>query len=213
MGCVNVKENNMPKEITKYRGKVNIAYRKGKNIVKKSTHNNGLPDMAMLFAKAITGTMNYDTDIPRLLDIGYVVPNTESVANEGDSGVWMSILNNPVAIGGRQFKFDTALRNWVGILTTTVFAQDLNSPLLPEVIENMNNGIYVLKLRLCSYTKKNRKYFAEVTVDEDFLTGLRDSTSAIITWYAELLYDEENSFNIIRGIVTTVPNELPETEE
>ena len=126
---------------------------------------------------------------------------------------WGSLFGTQLAIGGRQFKFDTALRNWVGILTTTVFAQDLNSPLLPEVIENMNNGIYVLKLRLCSYTKKNRKYFAEVTVDEDFLTGLRDSTSAIITWYAELLYDEENSFNIIRGIVTTVPNELPETEE
>ena len=200
----------MPKEITKYRGKVNIAYKKGKNVVKKSTHNNGLPDMAMLFAKAITGSMNYETDIPRLLDIGYVVPSTESTVNTGDSGVWMSILNNPVPIGGRQFKFDTALRNWVGVLTTTVFAQDLNSPLLPEVIENMNNGIYVLKIRLCSYNKRGRNYFAEITVDEDFLTGLRDSTSAIITWYSELLYDEENSFNIIRGIVNNTPEEMEE---
>lgn len=196
----------MPKELLKYKGKVNIAFKKGKVITNKSTHNNGLPDMAMLFAKAITGNMNYETDIPRLLDIGYIVPNTESIANAGDSGVWMSILNNPVPIGGRQFKFDTALRNWVGILTTTIFAQDLNSPLLPEVIENMNNGIYVLKIRLCSFTRKNRNYFAEITVDEEFLTNLRDSTSAIITWYSELLYDEENSFNIIRGIVSNTPN-------
>lgn len=183
----------MPKETVKYKGKVNISIKRGKNIVKKSNHNDGLPDMAMLFAKAITGNLDYSADIPRLLDIGYIVPSTESVVNAGDSGVWMSVLNNPIPIGGRQFKFEPTLSNWVGILTTTVFAQDLNSPLIPNVLENMANGTYELKIRLCSYKQKNRKYFAEVAVDSDFLTGLRDSTSAIITWYSELLYNESVS--------------------
>ena len=195
----------MPKETVKYKGKVNISIKRGKNIIKKSNHNDGLPDMAMLFAKAITGNMDYSSDIPRLLDIGYIVPSTESIVNEGDSGVWMSILNNPVPIGGRQFKFEPTLSNWVGILTTTVFAQDLNSPLIPNVLENMSNGTYELKIRLCSYKQKNRKYFAEVAVDEDFLTGLRDSTSAIITWYSELLYNESVSDLTLPAFVAIFP--------
>ena len=195
----------MPKELVKCKGKVNIAIKKGKNTIKKSSHNAGLPGMAMLFAKAITGNLNYSTDIPRLLDIGYIVPTTESPVNAGDSGVWMSILNNPVPIGGRQFKFEPTIPNWVGILTTTVFSQDLNSPLIPEVMENMNNGIYVLKIRLCSFNKKNRNYFAEVEVGTDFLTGLRDSTSAIITWHTELLYNEELASELVSGTVIDNP--------
>ena len=94
----------MPKETTKYRGKVNIAIKKGRTTIKKSTHNAGLPDMAYLFSKAVTGTLDYNTDIPRVLDVGYVVPPTESPINEGDSGVWMSILTDVVPISGRQYK-------------------------------------------------------------------------------------------------------------
>ncbi len=191
----------MPKETVAYKGKVNISIKKGKTIVRKSNHNDGLPDMAYLFSKAITGNMNYSTDIPRLLDIGYIVPSTESAVNAGDSGVWMSILTNPVAIGGRQYKYDDTLSNWVGILTTTVYANDLNVTLLPEVINNLNTGVYELKIRLCSFERRNRRYFAEVTVDEEFLVGLRDSTSAIITWYSELLYNETESSNTITGTI------------
>ncbi len=191
----------MPKDKATYRGQVNIAIKKNKHTIKKSVHNAGMPDMAMLFAKAITGNMNYNTDIPRFIDIGYVVPGTESPVNAGDSGVWMSILNNPVAIGGRQFKYENTLSNWVGILTTTVFSQDLNSPLLPNVIDNVVSGNYVLKIRLCSLNDLNRRYFAEITIDEEFLTDLRDSTSAIITWYSELLYNEDFSASRLAGIV------------
>lgn len=191
----------MPKEITRYRGKVDIAIKKGRKTIKKSTHNAGLPDMAYLFSKAITGTLNFSTDIPRLLDIGYIVPTTESPINMGDSGVWMSILNNPVAIGGRQYKFDAELKNWVGILTTTIYADDLNLPLLPNVLENMRTGTYELQVRMCSYNKKNRKYFASITLDETFISSLRDSTSAIITWYAELLYNEADTSTTVSGVV------------
>lgn len=191
----------MPKETTRYKGKINISIKKGKSVIKRSVHNDGLPDMARLFAKAITGTMDYSEDIPRLLDIGYIVPSTESPVNSGDSGVWMSILNNPVPISGRQYKFDTSLQNWVGILTTTVYANDLNSALLPNVFENLSEGIYELRIRLCSYKQSTRRYFAEVAVDDTFLTNLRDSTSAIITWYTELLYNEENTSSTISGDV------------
>jgi len=191
----------MLKDYTGYQGKVKITIKKGDNIVKRSTHNAGMPDMAMLFAKAITGNLNYTNDIPRLLDVGYIVPDTESSVNAGDSGVWMSILNNPIPIGGRQFKYDTDLKNWVAMLTTTIFAQDLNSPLLPNVIDNMSKGNYILKIRMCSLNSANRNYFAEVTVDEEFLTGIRDSTSAIITWYSELLYNEEFYAQRISGTV------------
>ena len=191
----------MPKETTRYRGKVDIAIKKGKKTVKKSTHNAGLPDMAYLFSKAITGTMDYTTDIPRLLDIGYIVPSTESPINVGDSGVWMSILNNPVTISGRQYKFDTDLKNWVGILTTTIYADDLNVALLPSVLANVSSGNYELQVRMCSYSKKNRKYFADISVDENFISSLRDSTSAIITWYAELLYNEPDTSSTVSGTV------------
>ena len=191
----------MPKETTRYKGKLNIALKKGKVTIKKTTHNSGLPDMALLFAKAITGTMDYTTDIPRLIDVGYVVPSTESPVNAGDSGVWMSILNNPVPVGGRQYKYDETLENWVGVLTTTIYSDDLNSALLPNVIENLNNGTYELKIRMCSYKIQNRRYFAEVDVDTEFLTGLTESTSAIITWYTELLYNEDDTSETISGDV------------
>lgn len=191
----------MPKETVAYRGKVNIAIKKGKSTVKKFTHNDGLPDMALLFAKAITGNIDYNADVPRLIDIGYLVPSTESPVNAGDSGVWMSILNNPVPIGGRQYKFDTELQNWVGVLTTTIYADDLNVPVLPNVIANIKSGNYELKIRMCSANRRNRHYFAEVAVDEDFISGIRDATSAIITWYSELLYNEADTSNVYSGDV------------
>lgn len=191
----------MPKETTKYRGKVNIAIKKGRTTIKKSTHNAGLPDMAYLFSKAVTGTLDYNTDIPRVLDVGYVVPPTESPINEGDSGVWMSILTDVVPISGRQYKFDMDLENWVGVLTTTIYANDLNVPLLKNVKENLGSGNYILKIRMCSYNSRGRKYFAEIPVNYDFVEDLSSSTSAIITWYAELLYDENDASNTYSGNV------------
>lgn len=199
----------MIKDNVSYRGKVKVAIKKGKNIISKTNHNAGLPDMAMLFAKAITGNLDYGSDIPRLLDIGYTVKSTESPTESSlDNAVWESILNHPCAIGGRQFKYDASLKNWVGILTTTVLATDLNGALLDNVLKNLSlidedtgEAKYTLKIRLCSYRHKNRKYFAEIEPDNpiEFISTLRDSTSAIITWYCELLYNEDDSSNTVIG--------------
>ena len=186
----------MIKESPSYRGKVKIALKQGSKTVRRSTHNAGMPDMAMLFAKAITGSLDLDTDIPRILDIGYQVEKTSSTTELIDNGLWNSILNHVVPIGGRQFKFDTDLKNWVGILTTTVFATDLNTALLPNVEDNVRKGNYNLKIRLGSYKRGDRRYFAEVDIDEEFLLGLKESTSAIITWYTELLYNEDGSSTV-----------------
>lgn len=170
-----------------YRGKVNIAIKQGGAILNQSTHNAGLSDMALLFAKAISGNINPDSDIPRLLDIGYVVPATNGNAQAG--GIWMSILNNPVVIGGRQYAFDTGLNNWVGKLTSTVFYTDVNGGIIDEVLENADQGLYQLKARLCSANPKDRKYFAEIDLTTDEVRQIRESASAIFTWYTELIYN------------------------
>ena len=180
----------MIKETASYRGKVKIAIKKGDSIINKSTHNAGLPDMAMLFAKAITGSLDLSKDIPRILDIGYKVVSTQSASEAADNGLWNSILNSPAHIGGRQYKYDSTLKNWVGILTTTVFATDLNGAVLNNVKENVDLGNYELKIRLGSYQKNDRHWFAEIDIDNEFIDTLLDSTSAIITWYTELLYNE-----------------------
>lgn len=183
----------MPKQIGIYRGKVNISYKKGNKIISKSTHNTGLSDMSLLFAKAISGNLNQTTDIPRLLDIGYIVPGTESAIDKRDSGVWMSLLNNPVNIGGRQFTFDTALDNWVGVLTSTVYFSDINGGVLDNILAKADEGVYQLRIRLCSYEKKDRKYLAQIDITSEDIRHIKDSTSAIITWYSELIYDETSS--------------------
>ena len=120
----------MIKETPSYKGNVKVEKKKGNNTIKRSNHNAGMPDMAMLFAKAITGSLDLATDVPRILDIGYKVVQTQSPSEPVDNGLWTSILNSPVPIGGRQYKYDSTLKNWVGILTTTVFATDLNAALL-----------------------------------------------------------------------------------
>lgn len=174
-----------------YRGKVNIVIKRGDATVQQSTHNAGLPDMALLFAKAITGNLSMDTDVPRLLDIGYVVPDVGTNTQAG--GIWMSILNNPVVIGGRQYEYDSTLDNWTGKLTSTVFYTDLNGGILDDVLANADQGLYQLQARLCSSNAKNRKYFAQINLNADEIRHIRESASAIFTWYTELLYDNASS--------------------
>lgn len=190
----------MINETSKYRGKVTVAIKKGSKTINKSTHNAGLPDMARLFAKAVTGNLDFAIDTPRILDIGYTVNDTNSKTEPSeDVGVWESILNSPCAIGGRQYKYEPTLKNWVGELTTTVLATDLNGAMLPNVVENADLGNYNLKIRLCSYRNTDRRYFAEIDIDSDFITQLRNSTSAIVTWECELLYNEESSASKLYG--------------
>lgn len=193
----------MIKETPSYKGKVKVAIKKGNSTIKRSNHNAGMPDMAMLFAKAITGSLDLATDVPRILDIGYKVVQTQSSSESVDNGLWTSILNSPVPIGGRQYKYDSTLKNWVGILTTTVFATDLNSALLSNVQDGVESGRYELRIRLGSYRREDRRFFAEVEIDNEFLDSLKESTSAIITWYTELLYNEENSSTVTSGDIQT----------
>lgn len=187
----------MVKDTNVYRGKVDISIKRNNKILKQSTHNTGLSDMALLFAKAITGNISPIDDLPRLLDIGYIAPNDDTTSNLYNNGIWMSILNTPVNIGGRQYRYDSNLGNWVAILTSTVYASDLNAPILEDVIANIENENYVLKARLCSYNKRGRKYFAEIDLTLDDLRDIREKTSAIFTWYTELLYAEPDSSDTI----------------
>lgn len=183
----------MNKNTNIYRGKVKIAYKKGKNVLKQTTHNKGLSDMALFFSKAITGNLNYSTDIPRLIDIGYMVPSATASDYTYSNGVWMSILNEPINIGGRQYKYDAELENWLGVLTATLYYSDLNGGILDRVLSQAENGYIELKVRLCSYEPTNRKYFAEIDITPAEINEIRDTTSAIFSWYTELLYDEENT--------------------
>lgn len=185
----------MNKDINVYRGKVKIAFKKGKHVIKQTTHNTGLSDMALLFAKAITGNLEYSKDIPRLIDIGYVVPSATIPSFNYDNGIWMSILTEPANIGGRQYKKDEDLNNWVAVLTSTLYYTDLNGGILDNVLSQADEGLIDLKVRLCSYEYKDRKYFAEIDISPDEIREIRDSTSAIFSWFTELLYAEDNSSN------------------
>ena len=197
----------MIKDITRYRGRVEITHKRNNTILKQSTHNTGLSDMALLFAKAITGNISPIDDLPRLLDIGYIVPSANNNENDYDNGIWMSILNSPVNIGGRQYRYDKDLMNWVGILTSTVYYSDINGAIFDDVIQNVTEGKYILKARLCSYNKRNRKYLAEIDLSLDDIISIRDKTSAIFTWYTELLY-EENTSNLISSDVERVTTQI-----
>ena len=192
----------MIKDTTFYRGKVEISHKRNSKILKHKIHNTGLQDMALLFAKAITGNISPMDDLPRLLDIGYITPANDTRQNAYDNGIWMSILNAPVNVGGRQYKYDSDLNNWVGILTSTVYYSDLNGAILDDVIQNVAEGNYVLKARLCSYRKEGRKYLAEINLSLDDITEIRDKTSAIFTWYTELLYAEANSSDTVSSTVS-----------
>lgn len=194
----------MSKDTVIYRGRVNLAIKKGKHVLYKSTHNAGLPDMSLMFAKAITGNLEADSDIPRFIDIGYV-DNTVASADSftKSNGVWQSILNEPCNIGGRQYKFDSSLNNWVGILIATVYYSDLiGGENLDSALGGADDGRIQLKVRLCSYNTKDRKYLAEIDISADEIRKLKHSTSAIFTWYTELLYNEEMSSDNISGDVT-----------
>lgn len=194
----------MIKNTIQYRGKVEITHKRNSKIISRKTHNSGLPDMALLFAKAITGNISPIDDLPRLLDIGYVAESANNGENDYNNGIWMSILNTPVPIGGRQYRYDYDLNNWVGILTSTVYYSDLNGAILDDVIKNVQEDKYQLKVRLCSYNKNNRKYLAEIDLTLDDITNIRDKTSAIFTWYTELLYREPDTSNVVESDVNLV---------
>lgn len=194
----------MNKNTNRYRGKVNIVFKRNNYILRQTTHNTGLSDMALLFAKAITGNMDYSTDIPRLIDIGYMVPSATADEYTLSNGVWQSILNEPANIGGRQYKFDDTLENWVGVLTSTVYYSDLNGGILDKVLAEADDGFIKLKVRLCSYVYRDRKYFAEIDITPDEIREIKDSTSAIFTWYTELLYAEEDTSTSMKSDVKVV---------
>lgn len=174
-----------------YRGKVNIAYQKNGKIIKSKTHNTGLPDMALLFAKAISGNFKTADDAPRLIDVGY-----EKLIN--GNIIWNSILNTPVNIMGRQYSYDSNLQNWIASLVATIYYSDINGAVLDEVLDAALNEEIQLKARLCSYPTRERKYYAEIEMSPDDLSNIRDATSAIFTWYTELLYAEDGFTNVER---------------
>lgn len=179
----------MLKYTLQYQGKVDMVYSKGSNVIDRVTHNTGLADMSQLFVKALTGNLSQTNDIPRLIDIGYVVPGTASKSNARDLGVWMSILNKPVVIGGRQYEFDNSLNNWVSKLVTTIYDSDLNGGILDNVLTLADMKEYQLAMRLCSYNEKDRKYLAEINLSPNDIRNIKESTSVIVTWYSELLFD------------------------
>lgn len=179
----------------RYIGRVQVDTVKKGRKTHTVIHNTGLPDMAWMFSRAITGNLNQSTDIPRSLDLGYVIPGT--------GGIWTSILNKPVNIGGRQYSFDANESNWVGTLIATIYYSDLNGGLLDQVIERANDpdsGVQ-LKLRLCSYQPENRKYFAEVDITPSEVVRIKELTSAVITWYSEIVIDEEAAEAVDAGTV------------
>ena len=194
----------MNKDTARYRGKVKISFKYNNYITKQVTHNTGLSDMALMFAKAVTGNLNYSEDIPRLIDIGYMVPSATADEYTLSNGIWMSILNQPANIGGRQYKYDDALENWVGVLTSTIYYSDLNGGILDQTLQQAEDGYIKLKVRLCSYNTRDRKYFAEVDITPDEIREIKDSTSAIFSWYTELLYNEEDMADSMKSDIYVV---------
>ena len=169
----------MLKYTLQYQGKVDMVYSKGANIIDRVTHNTGLADMSQLFVKALTGNLSQTNDIPRLIDIGYVVPGTASKTNARDLGLWMSILNKPVVIGGRQYEFDNSLNNWVSKLVTTIYDSDLNGGILDNVLTLADMKEYQLAMRLCSYNEKDRKYLAEINLSPNDIRNIKESKEKI----------------------------------
>ena len=191
------------KDKLQYRGKVKLDTMKKGRRINSVIHNTGLPDMSWLFAKAVTGNLDSSRDVPRVLDLGYVMNNTSGSAD----GIWQSILNTPVNIGGRQYSYDASLENWVGELIGTIYYTDLNGPMIDDVIAQANDTVnsIQLKLRLCSYNPENRKYFAEVDVTPDDVTQIKEMTSVIVTWYSEII-PEANDESMDAGIISQSSN-------
>lgn len=191
------------KDKLQYRGKVKLDTMKKGRRINSVIHNTGLPDMSWLFAKAVTGNLDSSRDVPRVLDLGYVMNNTSGSAD----GIWQSILNTPVNIGGRQYSYDASLENWVGELIGTIYYTDLNGPMIDDVIAQANDTVnpIQLKLRLCSYNPENRKYFAEVNVTPDDVTQIKEMTSVIVTWYSEII-PEANDESMDAGIISQSSN-------
>lgn len=179
----------MLKYTLQYNGKVDMAYTKNNHVLDTVTHNTGLADMSQLFVKALTGNLSTTDDIPRLIDIGYVIPGTASKTNARDLGIWTSILNSPIVIGGRQYEFDNSLNNWVSKLVATIYDTDLNGGILDNVLTLADLKEYQLAMRLCSYNEKDRKYLAEINLSPNDIRNIKESTSVIVTWYSELLFD------------------------
>lgn len=184
----------MNSNVLTYRGKVKLETVKKGRVIHSEIHNTGLPDMCWMFSRAISGNLNSATDVPRLIDLGYIVPGT--------NGVWVSILNNPVNIGGRQYSFDASLQNWIGTLISTIYYSDINGAIIDDVLAQAGDAEnpLQLKLRLCSYNKINRRYFAEVDISADEVEKIRELTSVIVTWYSEIIPEE--SYLVNTGIIS-----------
>ncbi|MBQ6631742.1 MAG: hypothetical protein IJH55_06505, partial [Romboutsia sp.] len=104
----------------------------------------------------------------------------------------------------RQYKYDTDLENWLGVLISTIYYSDLNGGILDHILSQADEGYIQLKVRLCSYDSKDRKYFAEIDISPNEIREIRDSTSAIFSWYTELLYAEDDSSdNVESNIVVS----------
>ena len=170
-----------------YRGIVQLELMKKGRKLHSIIHNTGLPDMSWMFAKAVTGNLDSSTDVPRLMDLGYEIPGT--------GGMWTSILNKPVNIGGRQYSYDYTLSNWIGTLISTIYYSDLNGGILDDVIDRADRGEINFKLRLCSYPAKQRKYFAEIDITPEEITKIKELTSVIITWHSEIIPENSETAN------------------
>ena len=179
-----------------YRGTVRLDVMKKGRKLHSTIHNTGLPDMSWMFSKAVTGNLDSSTDVPRLMDLGYEIPGTD--------GIWTSILNNAVNIGGRQYSYDYTLSNWIGTLVSTIYYSDLNGGILDDVISRAERGEITLKLRLCSYDKVQRKYFAEIEMTPEEVVKIKELTSVIITWHSEIIPDTSEDVNA--GEITTPNN-------
>lgn len=170
-----------------YRGIVKLDIMKKGRKLHSTVHNTGLPDMSWMFAKAVTGNLNSATDVPRLMDLGYEIPGT--------GGMWTSILNKPVNIGGRQYSYDYTLSNWIGTLVTTIYYSDLNGGILDDVVARAERNEINFKLRLCSYPTQLRKYFAEIDITPEEITKIKELTSVIITWHSEIIPENSETAN------------------
>lgn len=182
-----------------YKGIVTISHKVGSRVTAKRTiHNAGLPDIAQMFAKAAAGVWKAEDDAPRLLDVGYIVESSDNYNVSEKMSVWQSILNNPVPIGGRQFSFNKDENNWIATLTSTVLYSDLNGAILDKVLQNADDQKIQLQIRLCSYPTVGRKYFAKVDISPDDIRKIQESTSALISWIMELLF-EDSAASLYKG--------------
>ena len=98
-------------------------------------------------------------------------------------------MNKKIAVAGT---------GYVGLSIATLLAQHnhvVAVDIVPEKVELINNRKSPIQ------DEYIEKYLAEIDLSVDDITGIRDKTSAIFTWYTELLYNEEDSSDIVNSDV------------